>query len=266
MLDNSAGSDAGDSGHGRLVIAQTRENKHECHLFLAELLSARRLIDVEFRPSRTEVFVEQSNSTDRKLPLALAALHVQISECRRCEAMVPNLHRAQVSDRGDPGRVMIVGQGPGRKEMNTQRAFAGQSGTRLDSWLRQCGAATDNPRAGIYLTSVTKCTDSNAKNAPSARMIQNCRPFLFSQMRILNPTLVISLGKVAYETLRRTPDPYSKALCRIYDTSEQDLFEKYRLLVWPHPSGLNHWLNNPENLAALNSSFQHVREALSSHE
>lgn len=63
----------------------------------------------------------------------LSAIHEEIDRCRRCEPAVEGFQKPLHLDRGDPGKLLIVGQGPGRAELRGTRAFAGQSGTTLDS-------------------------------------------------------------------------------------------------------------------------------------
>src|SRR5260370_4524617 len=74
-------------------------------------------------------------------PSPIDQLHEVIDACRVCEAKIPNLCKPLRMHRGAPAAaVMIVGQGPGRKVRAAGYAFAGQSGRRLDRWLRHCRA------------------------------------------------------------------------------------------------------------------------------
>jgi len=128
----------------------------------------------------------------------LDQLHETIDACRKCETSIPNLCKPIRMHRGTPGSVMIVGQGPGKKERALGYAFAGQSGKRLDQWLRQCrkrGAARD----GIYLTSVVKCVKRSDQELQI--MTRNCRPYLTQQISLIRPKLIITLGRLAFETL-----------------------------------------------------------------
>ena len=114
----------------------------------------------------------------KTLRTPLEELHETIDNCRKCESCIPDLCKPVRMFRGFPGSVMIVGQGPGKKERSTGYAFAGQSGKRLDEWLWQCrrrGAARD----GIYLTSVMKCVKRSEKELEI--MARNCRPIWISK-------------------------------------------------------------------------------------
>jgi uracil-DNA glycosylase family 4 len=192
-------------------------------------------------------------------PSPLDELHETIDACRKCEASIPNLCKPIRMFRGAAGAVMIVGQGPGRKERAVGHAFAGQSGKRLDEWLRKCrthGAARD----GVYLTSVVKCVKQS--NEELKIMSKNCRYFLDAQISIIRPKLIITLGQLAFETLNFTELSFNDALCTAVETREHVLLSPFdhhfTLLPWPHPSGLNHWLNEEKNRQKLESSFETV--------
>jgi uracil-DNA glycosylase family 4 len=159
---------------------------------------------------------------------------------------------------------MVVGQAPGNHEFKSKGAFAGPSGRRLNEWLVSCGMPAANPRQGLYLTSVVKCVPPN--NRCLARMVRNCRGFLDHQIALIKPSLIITLGRLAYEELRIEEVSYDDALCHTFETKGHLLVSAfgfdYTLLAWPHPSGLNRWHNEPENRSALEASFLIVKHHL----
>jgi uracil-DNA glycosylase family 4 len=191
-------------------------------------------------------------------------IHREISECRICETNVPGFEKPALLDRGDFGRVMVMGQGPGQSELKVSRAFAGQSGRTLEQWLVACGANPASPRSGIYFTSVIKCVCPSDRFFPL--MTRNCRTFLHRQIIELEPGLIITLGRRAYEALRVSHDELDVALCVPRNTADFVLVTPYgfhtNLLHWPHPSGLNRWLNDDGNQARLQGSFEFVRPFL----
>ena len=187
----------------------------------------------------------------------LSVLQQRIDQCRVCESTVTPLNKPAAMDRGDPGSIVIVGEGPGRKELITCTAFAGPTGRRLEDWLIECGAAPADPRKGIHFTSVVKCVKNTERDLRT--MIPNCLPFLGEQLHILNPSLIVTVGKMAYESVSELPTSYSDALCTMYDTNDHVLLTTFGFhfqhLVWPHPSPLNRWHNDPAKRALLRSSF-----------
>jgi uracil-DNA glycosylase len=193
------------------------------------------------------------DGSENSVDLPLRVLHEEISLCRVCEPSVTGFEKPPRLDRGEVGKIMIIGQGPGSAELKGTRAFAGQSGRTLNNWLIACGADSANPRAAIYFTSVIKCVGPE-KNF--GLMTNNCAQFLQRQILEIHPALIITLGKKSYEALRIFDDDYGNALCRPLNTEELVLVTSfgfhYSLLHWPHPSGLNRWLNLAENKERLN--------------
>ncbi len=191
---------------------------------------------------------------------AIETTHAEISRCRICEPEVRGFLKPPRLNRGEAGRIMVIGQGPGRAELKGTRAFAGQSGRTLDSWLVACGANPAEPRASIYFTSVIKCVGPESS---FSLMAKNCASFLQRQILEIHPALIITLGRRAYEALRILEDDYNNALCKLLNTGEQVLVTSfgfhYNLLHWPHPSGLNRWLNEEANKERLKRSFEDVK-------
>jgi uracil-DNA glycosylase family 4 len=192
----------------------------------------------------------------------LRVIHEEIDRCRRCEPAVEGFQKPLHLDRGGPGKLLIVGQGPGRAELRKSRAFAGQSGTTLDSWLRAAGLNGDNPRKGVYLTSIIKCCHSSPRDFDL--MARNCTDFLERQMIAIKPRLLITLGRNAYLNLRFTTEDYAQALCHPLHTSRYLLVSQFGFhfwfLPWPHPSGLNRWHNEAENRQRLQDSFAFIKK------
>lgn len=191
----------------------------------------------------------------------IEALHDRISGCTVCKKHVPGYAKPPVLDRGDVGQIMVVGQGPGKAELAGTKAFAGQSGKTLAEWLVQSGADPTDPRRGIYFTSVIKCFCPLPKHY--SEMAANCIGFLHQQISTIAPDLIITLGKEAFLHLRAVSGSYDESLCVLHSSSDFALITPWgfhtHLLHWPHPSGLNRWLNEDSNREKLRKSFDDVR-------
>lgn len=140
----------------------------------------------------------------------LERLARDIDACTVC-ADVPGFFKLRGVYRGERARVMIIGQGPGSREAASGGAFAGPSGVRLEDWLVRCGAPEAAPRSAVYLTSVIKCVHGGG-TADYTTMRRRCRPFLRRQMQEVQPVLVITLGKEAYNELRFIDVEYTFAV------------------------------------------------------
>jgi uracil-DNA glycosylase family 4 len=207
----------------------------------------------------------QSNVPEKtEIQEQLDQIHAEINGCTVCSEFVPSLKKPAAMWRGEPGAIMIVGIAPGNQELSTNTAFSGQAGKRLDEWLIEAGAKSENPRKGIYFTSVLKCQECPGK---FDAMAHRCRRFLNRQLDTVRPELVVTLGERPYEQLRFAEIPYAAALCQM-QSSEGLLLTQfgfdYKLLPWPHPSGLNRQLNNSQIRARLVDSFRFVHPYLMS--
>ena len=194
----------------------------------------------------------------------LERVHAEIDGCTVCAKFARGFVKPMPLFRGPPSRLVIVGQEPGTTEATSGRAFSGQAGSRLDTWLAACGFDASNPRAQVYLTAAIKCPAPDTTYFTP--MLARCRHFLHAQLAAIESALIITLGAVAYRELAVTNEPFEQALCRFIDTRRHMLISPtgfhYRLLPWPHPSGRNRWLNSSANRAKLEATFPGVRAAM----
>ena len=101
-------------------------------------------------------------------------------------------------------RVMFIGEAPGRKGADRTRIpFSGdQSGANLDRFLASIRLHRDQ----IFITSAALCnprTPSGANRKPTQKELSNCSDFLRRTIEIVNPEVVVTLGSVALEALKR---------------------------------------------------------------
>jgi uracil-DNA glycosylase family 4 len=144
---------------------------------------------------------------------ALAALRIEIGpQCVRCK--LGNLGRRQVVfGEGNPSAdLMFVGEGPGADEDEQGVPFIGRAGQLLTKIIE----AIQLTRSDVYIANVVKCRPPQNRN-PEPDEINTCEPFLFQQIEIIKPKVVVALGKFAAQTLLRSEDPISRLRGRIFD-------------------------------------------------
>jgi len=100
--------------------------------------------------------------------------------------------------------VMFIGEAPGRKGADRTRIpFSGdQSGLNFDRFLK----SIDLSRQNIFITSAALCnprTDTGANRKPTRTELSNCSTFLGRTIELVNPRLIVTLGSVALEALKR---------------------------------------------------------------
>lgn len=92
--------------------------------------------------------------------------------------------------------VMFIGEAPGRLEDLEGRPFVGPSGRILDRMLQEIWLS----RAGVFITSVVKCRPPGNRE-PTRKEIDCCLPFLERQLELVQPPIVVLLGKVALKAV-----------------------------------------------------------------
>jgi uracil-DNA glycosylase len=124
------------------------------------------------------------------------ALQATVADCRVCGLCEGRVHT--VFGTGDQkARYLFVGEGPGYNENLQGQPFVGIAGQLLDNMLRALGMQRG---AATYIANVIKCrpTDAHGKDRPpSADEIAACLPYLQRQIELIQPDLIIALGKTA---------------------------------------------------------------------
>ncbi|MCX6017897.1 MAG: uracil-DNA glycosylase family protein [Chloroflexi bacterium] len=189
---------------------------------------------------------------------ALHHLHEAISTCRKC----PDAgYFAQSSDVviGMPvtlPRMMLVGQAPAASLRSKGLPFSGQAGRVLFRWLAQAGFSEDDFRANCYFTAITKCYPGPARNgpgsgdrAPSTAERRMCRPFLERELELVQPRLVLAVGRIAIEYFLGPLD-LATAVGSTFNQPGRTI------VPLPHPSGVSRWTNAPDNRARLDRALR----------
>jgi uracil-DNA glycosylase len=126
----------------------------------------------------------------------LEALATQIRSCVQCP-----LHATRtkaVPGEGTPSaRVMLIGEAPGRDEDQRGQPFVGAAGRFLDEMLAGSGVNRDD----LFITNTVKCRPENNR-PPRKREVDTCTSlYLFEQIELINPALIMLLGSVATKKL-----------------------------------------------------------------
>lgn len=152
---------------------------------------------------------------------------------------------------GDPDAdLMFVGEGPGREEDLKGEPFVGRSGQLLDRLMQEEIGIT---RAQAYIANVVKCRPPGNRD-PKPEEIEACRPYLESQVEMIRPTVVITLGNFATRLLLGTADGITKLRGRSYP------FHGGWLVPTFHPSAALR--GNPVAVAGMRADFVRAKELL----
>jgi uracil-DNA glycosylase family 4 len=138
-----------------------------------------------------------SSATDRAADLSVLA--GEAATCTRCRLAEGRTN--VVFGSGDPDAdLMIVGEGPGQREDEQGLPFVGPSGRLLDELLAEIDLRRDD---NVYIGNVVKCRPPRNRD-PRDDEIESCKPYLRSQLALVDPKVVLTLGNFASKLLLKT--------------------------------------------------------------
>ncbi len=143
--------------------------------------------------------------------VTLADVEREALACTRCP-----LHRGRtnvVFGVGNPAaELMFIGEGPGQQEDIEGEPFVGRSGRFLDRLMFEEMGIT---RQDCYIANTVKCRPPNNRD-PLPAEIESCRPFLASQLKLIDPKVIVTLGNFATKLVLNTTEGITKLRGRAY--------------------------------------------------
>lgn len=166
----------------------------------------------------------ESAPADRET--ALRIIREEIGDCTRCD-----LHKGRnkiVFADGSPyARLMFVGEGPGADEDAQGLPFVGKAGQLLNNMIVAMGLK----REEVYIANIVKCRPPGNRT-PEPDEANTCSPFLFKQIDVVQPEVIVALGSTAATYLLGQRQPIAAWRGRIHG------FRQSKLIVTYHPAFL----------------------------
>ena len=157
---------------------------------------------------------------------ALQMIRDEIGECTRC-ALHKGRNKIVFAD-GDPNaRLMFVGEGPGADEDAQGLPFVGRAGQLLNNMIAAMGLT----REQVYIANVVKCRPPGNRT-PEPDEANTCTPFLFRQIDVVRPQVLVALGATAATYLLGHRQPLAGLRGRVH------AFRGMQLIVTYHPAFL----------------------------
>jgi uracil-DNA glycosylase family 4 len=121
---------------------------------------------------------------------------LDVTDCTRCPALVEC--RSQIVNGVGPedADVLFVGEAPGAQEDDQGEPFVGRSGSVLDEKLRDKGLS----RADVRITNCVRCRPPENRD-PTKEELGNCREYLEREIDLVDPDVIVTLGKVPSQHL-----------------------------------------------------------------
>lgn len=161
---------------------------------------------------------------------ALRSIAAEVRTCGLCPLAKGRTNSVPGEGPHDAG-IMLVGEAPGREEDLSGRPFVGRSGRLLNSVLQSVGT----PRENFFVTSIVRCRPPRNRR-PTRKERDICRDaYLFRQIEIVKPKLVVLLGRTAARAVLGT-DSLKRVRGKVVSRG------KTRYLCTHHPAAV---LRNP---------------------
>jgi uracil-DNA glycosylase family 4 len=181
----------------------------------------------------------------------LVDLFQEVQSCTRCP-----LHETRtktVFGAGDAdAELMFVGEAPGAEEDRQGLPFVGRAGQLLNELLEEIGMS----REDVFIANVLKSRPPGNRD-PQPLEIEACRPFLFEQVRLIEPKVVCTLGNFATKLLSGNPAGITRVrgTPQVHDLGGRTVF----LLPLFHPAAA---LRTPAMKETLRADFGRIAELL----
>lgn len=162
-------------------------------------------------------------------------LRAAVAECKACQLCAGR--RNTVFGVGDTrAEWLVVGEAPGENEDLQGEPFVGSAGKLLDNMLKALGLSRQHK---VYIANVLKCRPPGNRN-PLPQEVAQCEPFLRRQIQLLQPRIILAMGRFAVQSLLGNNDPIGKLRGRVHRYGETPVVVTY------HPAYL---LRNPADKA-----------------
>ncbi len=136
--------------------------------------------------------------------LTMEEIAEKIKNCHKCRLSETRTNAVPGAGNFDTS-VMFIGEAPGRDEDLEGLPFVGRAGQLLDKILN----AVEIDRKDIFITNMVKCRPPGNRN-PNADEIDVCLPYLESQIALINPKIIVTLGSVPTKFLLNKNEPISQ--------------------------------------------------------
>lgn len=172
-------------------------------LYLKELLEVYKSLNYDVLPFDTDNFkniLEKKTKnyifiSPEEKTRALNQLRDEIGDCKRCKLYLQRTNI--VFGEGNPdAKLMFIGEAPGREEDLKARPFVGEAGMLLTRLIEKMGFK----RSDVYIANIVKCRPPMNRD-PELDEIETCKQFLFKQIDIIKPTVIMALGRISVGTL-----------------------------------------------------------------
>ncbi len=189
------------------------------------------------------------------LPQEWIELINEIKNCKKCQLY--KYRKKPVPGEGNiNAEIMFVGEAPGAKEDETGRPFVGAAGKLLTKLLNDIGIK----REDVYITNIVKCRPPGNRD-PTDEEIKACIPYLFRQIELIKPRIIVALGRHAARVLLSEAGIKWTSMTRmhgkVFDVSIRGI--RVKLFITYHPAAALYY---PKLKPGLEHDFLELKKLL----
>ncbi len=162
------------------------------------------------------------------------ALREHVAACRAC-GLCEGRRQTVFGVGGTQAQWLVVGEAPGEQEDRLGEPFVGPAGKLLDQMLAALGLTRDeaepDPARQAYIANTLKCRPPNNRNPAPDELVQ-CEPYLIRQIELLQPRIILAMGRFAVQALLRSDEAIGRLRGRVHR------YQGVPLVVTYHPAYL----------------------------
>lgn len=157
------------------------------------------------------------------------ALAQRVAGCRKCAVLADSRFQTVFGVGDRQARWMFIGEAPGADEDRQGEPFVGRAGQLLTAMIQSLGLR----REQVYIANILKCRPPNNRD-PLPDEVENCLGYLHRQIELVNPRLIVLVGRIAAQSLLGTDTPIGKLRGQVHRYGTQAILA----VVTYHPAYL----------------------------
>jgi uracil-DNA glycosylase family 4 len=181
----------------------------------------------------------------------LKAVYAEVRDCTRCPLHITRTQAVFGAGNAD-AELMFIGEAPGASEDRMGLPFVGAAGKLLDRLLEEIGM----DRKEVWIGNVLRCRPPDNRD-PQPKEIESCQGYLFEQVRLIEPTVICTLGNFSTKLLRGD----TTGISRLHGQEEIRVIGSRAVRLYPlyHPAAA---LYTPSMLETLRTDFHRIPQML----
>ena len=149
------------------------------------------------------------------------ALKVEVQSCIKC-GLCHTRTQTVFGAGNQQADWLVIGEAPGEQEDQQGHPFVGVAGQLLTEMLRAIGLE----REDVFMTNILKCRPPDNRD-PHVDEIRHCKDYLQQQQQLIQPKIILAVGRIAAQTLLNTNEPLTKLRGKVHNLNNTPVVVVY---------------------------------------